>query len=94
MKNKENSKECHKTNVSASFAHDNALLNPALRLATLHGVLDSVYLHIDRQDNLNARDNSGHTPLMIAARKNHAKICLALLEAGADPNLLDRKSVV
>lgn len=46
-------------------------------------------LHIDRGDNLNARDDKGLTPLMIAASRNRAGICKLLLDASADPKLVD-----
>ena len=55
----------------------------------LTGVESSVRLHIDRGDNLNARDDKGLTPLMIAASRNKANICKLLLDANADPSLVD-----
>lgn len=33
----------------------------------------------------------GQTPLMLAARGNHAAICAQLLQRGADPNLADKE---
>lgn len=53
------------------------------------GVESSVQLHIDRGDNLDARDDKGQTPLMLSAARNKAAICKLLLSAGADPNLVD-----
>ena len=38
---------------------------------------------------LHARNEYGHTPLHIAARKGHAAALAALLEAGADPDARD-----
>jgi RNA polymerase primary sigma factor len=67
-----------------------APLNPALRLAALHGVASSVRLHIERKDSLDGRDPNGQTALMIAARRNHLEVCTLLLQAGVDPNLLDK----
>lgn len=67
-----------------------APLNPALRLAALHGVASSVRLHIERKDPLDGRDPNGQTALMIAARRNHLEVCTLLLQAGVDPNLLDK----
>lgn len=66
-----------------------APINPALRLAALHGVASSVQLHIERNDPLDGRDLTGQTALMIAARRNHVLVCTALLQAGANPDLLD-----
>ncbi|WP_159674118.1 sigma-70 family RNA polymerase sigma factor [Andreprevotia sp. IGB-42] len=53
------------------------------------GVESAVQIHIDRGDDLNARDNKGQTPLMLAAARNKATICKLLLAAGADADLLD-----
>ncbi|WP_428000215.1 sigma-70 family RNA polymerase sigma factor [Acidovorax sp.] len=53
------------------------------------GVESAVQIHIDRGDNLNARDEKGQTPLMLSAARNKASICKLLLAAGADAGLLD-----
>jgi len=58
-------------------------------MATLAGVEASVRMHIDRGDDLDARDGNGMTPLMLAASKNKASICALLLSHGADPGLAD-----
>lgn len=65
------------------------LLNPAFKLAVSLGVLASIRLHISRNDALDARDETGQTLLMIAAKKNRADACRLLLDAGADRSLLD-----
>lgn len=64
-------------------------LNSAFKLAVTHGVLASIRLHISRNDSLDARDEAGQTPLMIAAKKNRAEACRLLLDAGADGSLVD-----
>lgn len=64
-------------------------VNRLLKMAVLTGVENSVRLHIGRGDNLNARDDKGLTPLMIAASRNRASICRLLLDANADPRLVD-----
>ena len=64
-------------------------LNRLLRMASINGVESAVRIHIDRGDNLNARDSNGFTPLMLAALKNRAGTCRLLLKAGADPNLVN-----
>lgn len=64
-------------------------LNSLLRMAVLAGVDVAVRLHIRRGDDLNARDGSGMTPLMLAASRNKGEICSLLLSAGADPTLTD-----
>jgi RNA polymerase primary sigma factor len=53
------------------------------------GVERAVRIHIERGDDLNARDSSGMTPLMLSAARNRPVICKLLLEAGADHSLLD-----
>lgn len=65
------------------------LLNRFLRMAVLRGVEKSVCLHLDRGDDVNARDAQGMTPLMLSASRNNARICRLLLDAGAESDLLD-----
>ncbi|MDZ4298812.1 MAG: sigma-70 family RNA polymerase sigma factor [Moraxellaceae bacterium] len=64
-------------------------LSPLFRLAVISGVESAVKLHIKRGDNLNACDSAGVTPLMLAASKKKKGIVKLLLEAGADPTILD-----
>lgn len=64
-------------------------LNRLLKMAILAGVETAVRLHVRRGDDLDARDDSGMTPLMLAASKNKAAVCSLLLEAGADLFLRD-----
>lgn len=53
------------------------------------GVEDAVKLHIDRGDPLDARDEHGLTPLMLAASLGRASLCQLLLSSGAKLALLD-----
>ncbi len=53
-------------------------------MAVIGGVESAVKLHIERGDDLNARDDRGFAPLMLAAARNRARICRLLIEAGAD----------
>ena len=46
-------------------------------------------LHLDRGDDMNARDEQGMTPLMLSASRNNASICRLLMDAGAHLDLLD-----
>ncbi len=46
-------------------------------------------LHLNRGDDMNARDEQGMTPLMLSASRNNANICRLLLDAGAECGLLD-----
>jgi RNA polymerase primary sigma factor len=64
-------------------------LSRFFRIAVMAGVESAVRIHIERGDDLNARDASGHTPLMLAAARNKPHICKLLLEAGANPHLSD-----
>lgn len=54
------------------------------------GVESAVQIHIDRGDDLNARDASGMTPLMLSAARDKPGICRLLLSAGADHGMLDQ----
>jgi len=64
-------------------------LNQLLKMAVVAGVETAVRLHIRRGDNLDACDGAGCTPLMLAASRNKANICRILLDAGANPDLVD-----
>lgn len=63
-------------------------LNRLLKMAVMAGVESAVRLHIDRGDDLDARDDRGQTPLMIAASRNKASVCQVLLDAGVDVGAL------
>lgn len=64
-------------------------LNRLFRMAVVAGVENAVKIHIQRGDDINARDGSGLTPLMLAAMRNKPNVCSILLSAGADPGLQD-----
>ena len=64
-------------------------LNRLFKVAIIMGIEGSVRLHINRGDDVNARDEKGMTPLMLAAHRNKASICRLLLDAGADRHSLD-----
>lgn len=66
-----------------------SILNKLLKIAVANGVEAAIKLHIAKGDDLNARDDAGYTPLMIAARKKQTNACRLLLENGADPLLLN-----
>lgn len=59
------------------------------QIAVQTGVENAVRLHIDRGDDVNARNEKGRTLLMIAASRNKASICKLLLQANANPSLVD-----
>lgn len=58
-------------------------------MAVVTGVERAVRIHIDRGDDLNARDEKGQTPLMLSAARDNAAICQLLLAAGADARSRD-----
>lgn len=64
-------------------------LSRHLKIAVMAGVESAIRIHIDRGDDLNARDGNGLTPLMLSAARNKPAICKLLLDAGADSGLLD-----
>lgn len=64
-------------------------LGSFFRMAIVAGVESAVRIHIERGDDLNARDAGGQTPLMLAAARNKPRIFKLLLDAGADPLLSD-----
>lgn len=64
-------------------------LSQLLKMAVMAGVESAVRIHVERGDDLNARDSNGLTPLMLSAARNKSTICKLLLDAGADEGLLD-----
>lgn len=64
-------------------------LSPLLRLAVTSAALVSVRLHISRGTDINAVDDKGRSPLMLAAALGHRDICAELLSAGADAEAID-----
>ena len=59
-------------------------LNPLLKLAAISGVETAIKLHIRRGDDLDARDRSGATPLILAAAKRRKGAVRLLLDAGVN----------
>lgn len=64
-------------------------LSPTFKMALTLGVTTGVQLHIRSGANVNSRDDTGRTPLIIAASKGHVEICAMLLKVGATPDLID-----
>lgn len=77
------------THMSIAPAPDTNAFSRLFRMAVLGGVEAAVRLHVERGDNLEARDERGLTPLMLAASKNRSSVCRILLEAGADAFAVD-----
>jgi RNA polymerase primary sigma factor len=64
-------------------------LSPAFRMALLIGAAESVSLHLRAGNDVNAIDDKGRSPLILAASRGRLDICQLLLEEGADPTILD-----
>jgi RNA polymerase primary sigma factor len=75
--------------MNGSASQHKPTLGSFFRMAIIAGVESAVRIHIERGDNLNARDAGGQTPLMLAAARNKPHIFKLLLAAGADPLLTD-----
>ena len=58
-------------------------------MAVLAGALDSVRMHVHAEADLDATDNRGRSPLILAVSRGHLDICKLLLDAGADPTTKD-----
>ncbi|XP_069074036.1 ankyrin repeat domain-containing protein 35 isoform X3 [Pleurodeles waltl] len=64
----------------------------ALHCAASSGCVSSVLLLCDQDEiSLDAVEDDGRTPLMIAAQRNHPTICSLLLERGALVNIIDKE---
>lgn len=59
-------------------------LKPLVRAAIQNGNLHLVSEYLNNGGSVNARDQRGRTPLMLAAAKGHAEVCRLLLDFGAD----------
>jgi RNA polymerase primary sigma factor len=66
-------------------------LGALFRLAIRSGAAEAIALHIRRGEALNGRDGGGLTPLMLAAIHGQLGVCKALLDEGADPDLVDQQ---
>lgn len=64
-------------------------LNPLLKMAVIQGVEGAVRRHIARLENINAKDEKGRSPLLLAAAKGNIGICRLLLASGADQRAVD-----
>jgi RNA polymerase primary sigma factor len=75
--------------VSNAFAERHTPIPATFKMAIALGLEAAVQHHLSKEGNLNARDEKGQTPLILAASRGHRAICSLLLSAGADPDLKD-----
>ena len=75
--------------MNERFPISRKLLNPLFKLAALAGVQVAVRHHIRKGDDINATDQNGKSPLILAASRGHTELCKVLLDAGADFQLND-----
>jgi RNA polymerase primary sigma factor len=59
-------------------------LKALFRFSVLSGAVQSVELHLKRGEDVDAQDELGMTPLMLAASRGYGDVCQLLLSAGAD----------
>lgn len=64
-------------------------IHPLFKAAVVSGSIPLARLQISRNRNVNSRDESGNTVLGLAISKGHTEISRLLLEAGADPRMMD-----
>lgn len=64
-------------------------LAPLFKMSIVTGIEAAVRLHIRKGADVNAQDEKGRSPLLLAAARGHTAICRLLLDAGADPSLSD-----
>ena len=75
--------------MSNAVVEQRAPMSATFKMAIALGLEAAVELHVTKGANLNARDDKGQTPLILAASRGHRAICSLLLLAGADPDLRD-----
>jgi hypothetical protein len=68
---------------------DGALKPATLQSAVAQGDLAQTALLLDRGAVIDARDDAGRTPLMLAVTEDRAEVVRLLLARGADPNAAD-----
>lgn len=65
-------------------------MNTLFKMAVVSGVTTAVKLHLSRNNDVNSTDEKGMSLLMFAAIKGHGETCRLLLDAGADPSLVNK----
>lgn len=70
-------------------ARDRVRIGLTFRMALLAGAEGSVLLHLSTGEDVNALDDSGRSPLILAATRGHVDVCSLLLARGADIGIRD-----
>jgi RNA polymerase primary sigma factor len=65
------------------------VLSSLFKLAIISGVESVIRFYIRRGNDVNARDDRGRSPLLLAASKGDVSVCRLLLDLGADPLVAD-----
>lgn len=61
--------------------------------AAFSGNLETVKMHINRNENLDTMNQDGHTPLMLASFNGHTDVVKVLLKNGAKVDITDNKGL-
>jgi hypothetical protein len=75
--------------ASSGRASEGGRLKPTFRLAAMNGLVAAVQEQLRRGADVNATDHRWCSPLMLAAAAGHVETCRLLLDAGADPRMVD-----
>ncbi|WP_049975690.1 ankyrin repeat domain-containing protein [Chthoniobacter flavus] len=70
--------------------HSRLAIKPPILAHALNGNMDAVKQYIEANENPNATDEAGNTPLMMAVVMDHVDVVEYLLAHGADPFLKNR----
>ncbi|MEM7226979.1 MAG: ankyrin repeat domain-containing protein [Pseudomonadota bacterium] len=81
------------TTPAAAASGDCAGPSPDLHAATAGGCLAQMERLIARGEPLEARNETGDTALLLAAKRGRTEAALLLLGAGADPSRADRRQI-
>jgi len=78
-------------NVAKKFSqtHQHNALPKLFRVAAITGAEATIRFYLNRDSDVNAIDEKGRSPLILAASRGNVEICRILLEAGANPSLKD-----
>ena len=82
--------QTHDVDVTTADKHGTTVLHHACSGADADNAVAIVTLLLDHSPMLGACDRHRRTPLHAAAASNLAEVCCLLIEAGADPNAVDR----